>query len=248
MKIRASVLECGDGAERNHRFARSTRHPKAATPLRYVAALQGLRRSAFALAAVALAGVYADSNIDPANAVSPPGVIGPLQWRPSAQAGAVLSQYYCSGFVYSPSVGWISLSSGTPKNGIFFANNSATDYGVNVSPSGDLSGFAYGANVGWINFAVSGRPHIDFQTGKVSGSIWAANLGWLELANSQQYIRLDSLPDLPDADSDGLPDAWEINFAANLTTLSGSADTDRDRQTDREEYMSGTDPFDSGDF
>jgi hypothetical protein len=205
-------------------------------------------RLLFLLSAVALAGARAESNIDPEHSISPSDLIGPLNWRPSTSSGAILSKYYCSGNIYSPNVGWINLSSGAPKNGITFANNSASDYGVNVSPSGDLTGFAYGANIGWINFAASGKPHIDFVTGKLSGSVWAANIGWLPLLTAEQYLRVESLPDLPDADADGLADAWEMQMVGNLAILSAGADNDEDGQSDLEEYLSGTDPFDTGDF
>src|SRR6185369_6800515 len=72
--------------------------------------------------------------------------------------------------------------------------------------------------------------------------------GWISLAIGSDYLRIDSLPDLPDSDGDGLPDAWEIQFAGNLTTLSASGDADHDGQSDLQEYLAGTNPFDSADF
>jgi hypothetical protein len=47
-----------------------------------------------------------------------------------------------------------------------------------------------------------------------------------------------------DEDDDGLPDKWELAYAASLTTLSGTADTDKDGITDAAELEAGTDPTD----
>jgi len=38
-------------------------------------------------------------------------------------------------------MGWISLGSGTPTNGIYYQNQSASDYGVNQDGLGNLRGF-----------------------------------------------------------------------------------------------------------
>lgn len=46
----------------------------------------------------------------------------------------------------------------------------------------------------------------------------------------------------PDSDGDGLPDTWENAHYGNLTTASGSTDTDGDGMTAREEYIAGTMP------
>jgi len=207
-----------------------------------------MRRSLALLAGLTIFRTSADSNIDPAHALTSSDFIGVLNWRPLENTGATINQYYCSGFIYGSSVGWINLGSGTPANGVSYQNNSAKDFGVNLSPAGQLSGFAYGANIGWINFAPAGNPRIDWTTGKLSGSVWSANAGWISLANDSNYLRIDSLVSPPDSDGDGLPDAWEIQMAGNISLLSADADSDFDGQTDLQEYLAGTDPLDSQDF
>jgi hypothetical protein len=199
------------------------------------------------IAAASLVRAWAGSNIDPEHAESSSQFIGVIDWRPNETSGAVINQYYCSGFIYGEAVGWINLGSGTPANRVAYSNTSANDFGVNVSPAGQLSGFAYGANIGWINFT-GANARVDWSSGKLSGSVWAANAGWISLAADSQFVRVESLPELPDTDDDGLPDAWEIQVAGSLGVLSGDADTDHDGQTDLEEYLAGTNPFDPKDF
>jgi hypothetical protein len=48
-----------------------------------------------------------------------------------------------------------------------------------------------------------------------------------------------------DEDGDGLPDRWELAYAANLTTLSATSDTDQDGTSDLAEHQAGTKPTDA---
>ena len=207
-----------------------------------------MRGSLLAFAALALVSAAAQSNIDPGHSLSSSDFIGTIDWRASPTTGAVINQFYCSGFIYGNSVGWINLGSGDPANGFSYRNDSATDFGVNLSSSGDLSGFAYGANIGWISFAPAGSPKVDWTTGKLSGSAWSANAGWIRLSSETDYLRIQSLAQLPDFDGDGLPDAWEIQVAGSLTVLSANADSDHDGQSDLQEYLASTNPLDPSDF
>ena len=47
-----------------------------------------------------------------------------------------------------------------------------------------------------------------------------------------------------DADGDGLPDGWELQFAPNLTVLNGAGDNDHDGFTNAEEFIADTNPLD----
>ena len=58
--------------------------------------------------------------------------LGWMNCRGDVTNGAVVGEFVCSGSIYSANCGWISLGSGTPANGFSYANNSATDFGVNA--------------------------------------------------------------------------------------------------------------------
>ena len=45
-----------------------------------------------------------------------------------------------------------------------------------------------------------------------------------------------------DSDADGLPDAWELYYAGNLSTMNQYSDLDKDGLPDTDEYLAGTDP------
>ena len=47
-----------------------------------------------------------------------------------------------------------------------------------------------------------------------------------------------------DFDTDGLPDAWEVEFGLDPLIHNGDNDTDNDGFTDAEEYEAGTNPRD----
>lgn len=197
--------------------------------------------------AAAVLTTSAQSNFDPAHAIISVESIGALHWSPTPQDGAVINQYYAAGYIYGGNIGWISLGA-IPLDKFRYSNNSATDFGVNVTPAGELRGFAYGANVGWINFETVGNPRVDWATGRLTGRAWSANLGWIDLESGSQYLQLDSLPAPPDSDGDGLPDAWEMFHASNLTSFSATTDRDSDRQSDLGEFLAGTNPTDPEDF
>jgi len=50
---------------------------------------------------------------------------------------------------------------------------------------------------------------------------------------------------LPDADADGIPDAWESSYGTDATSLAPDADVDGDGMKNRDEYAAGTDPTDA---
>ena len=48
-----------------------------------------------------------------------------------------------------------------------------------------------------------------------------------------------------DVDGDGLPDDWEVSWFGSVTNSTGGSDSDGDGRTDREEWISGTEPNNS---
>jgi hypothetical protein len=89
---------------------------------------------------------------------------------------------YLTGFVWAENVGWIKLA--YDANGPY-ANNSATNWGVNADASGNLSGYGWSHSAGWINFsATHARVTYDTSTGAFSGYAWAENLGYVHFTNA----------------------------------------------------------------
>ena len=190
----------------------------------------------------------ADSTVDPAAAFAWGGNVGEFNWRPSLADGVVTGEYVCSGKVWSANAGWINLGSGTPANGIRYQNIDGADSGVNLLADGSLRGLAWGANIGWVNFEATGNPRIDFTTGILSGYAWAANAGWLTLDDGgSQFVATTQIAPGADADADGITDAWELEHAGNLTTLTLNGDADGDGIPDVAEYAADSDPLNAAD-
>jgi hypothetical protein len=203
------------------------------------------RITRFPLCVLAALTTAAQSNFDLDHSTVSVETLGALEWAAPGN-GAIINQYYASGFVYGANIGWICLGA-APADKFYYRNNSANDFGVNVTPTGALRGYAYAANAGWINFEALGNPRVDWVSGKLAGRAWSANVGWLDLENSNQFLRLASLPEPADSDADGIADSWEIFHASNLTSFSAEADADADGLPDLDEYLAGTDPLDSAD-
>jgi hypothetical protein len=143
--------------------------------------------------------IHAGTTISAANHYAYAANLGWIDWRGNTNNGAVIGQgnassgqFFCSGYLYSANVGWISLGSGSSMNGNSYANNSATDFGVNMDSSGNLSGYAYGANIGWIAFESTGAPKVNLSTGSFSGYAYSANCGWISLSNAAAYVQTDA--------------------------------------------------------
>lgn len=182
-----------------------------------------------------LAGAATTINAD--NAFAYGSNIGWLNLRGNGTDGAEIGRFFSDGYIWSANVGWIRMGSGTPANGWSYANNSASDWGVNLDESGNFSGFAYGGNVGWINFehGESGyEPQIDMTTGALSGYVYGANIGWISLSNSQAFAQTDYLESGPDGTVSGVPAAWEAMMGS---TLDGMTD-----QEIRQYYAWGSNP------
>ena len=61
-----------------------------------------------------------------------------------------------------------------------------------------------------------------------------------QLTDLQEFTA-GTRPDAADSDSDNMPDGWEVRFGLNPNLDDAATDTDRDGQSNRDEYIAGTD-------
>ncbi len=194
---------------------------------------------------------YADSTINATNHHAWSGNIGWIDLRPerpNAGDGFRFGEFSCSGWIWSPNIGWINCGNGAPANGLQYANDTSSDFGVNHVGTGDLYGLAWAPNIGWINFGWAelepdnpNRPRVNLLTGEFFGYAWSANCGWINLGSGR--LKTDRM-DVIDSDGDGISDAFEMGYVKDLTTMSGSSDYDKDGFTDKAEYLAATNPLD----
>jgi hypothetical protein len=187
----------------------------------------------------------AATTIDTNNAYAYGANIGWVNAFADGTNGAVMGQFYCTGYIYSANVGWICLgASNGPVNGYSYSNIASNDWGVNnVGGSGQLAGMAYGANIGWITFEQTfGTPTVNLRNGQMTGYAYSANVGWISLSNSFAVLQTDTLsPGLVGAN--GLPLAWQQEYFGN-TNVNANADPDGDGMSNLQEYLAGTNPTD----
>jgi hypothetical protein len=196
-----------------------------------------------ALIAITTAALQAQySTINESKAFGYAANAGWLNFRPTAADGVQVFEYSLSGKVYGANIGWINLGNGSINQ---YSNTNSTDYGVNHDGTGRLFGYAWGANIGWIQFgslsdSTPNRPRFDLATGLFSGYAWSGNIGWINLGTSR--LKTD-LVQRPDADGDGIGDAWELAYTGTLTTLAPNADSDGDGRSNLQEYLADTNPL-----
>ena len=190
------------------------------------------------------AALSAQSTINATNKYAYAANLGWVDARGDTTNGVVIGEYVCQGFAYGANVGWINFGGGTAANGIYYANNSATDFGINQDGTGRLRGYAYGANIGWINFEDTGNPVVDLTNGQLSGYAYSANCGWINLGQFTAAVVTDRIRRGLSTSPDGIPDAWKIlNFGSVANAnAAGNLDPDGDGITNRQEYLDGTNP------
>lgn len=120
--------------------------------------------------------------IDPANKYVWAENSGWLNLRPLT-GGVMVARNYLSGYAWHENLGWLKL--GAERGGPYL-NTSATDWGVNRDPAGNLWGYAWSEGWGWVTFnPPGGGVSIDPATGSFSGYAWAENYGWISFRNGQ---------------------------------------------------------------
>lgn len=187
----------------------------------------------------------AASDVNSTNAYSWGVNIGWMNWQGDGANGAIVGEYVLGGFVYGANVGWINLGSYNPVNHIQYQNDSAGDFGVNLtkisSTQAILRGYAWGANIGWINFEPTGNPTVDLTTRQLHGYAWGANVGWINVGELGVTLAADSIAPGIDTNGNGIADAFEqINFGQ--LGIDPNADPDADGLTNLQEYQMGFDP------
>ena len=202
------------------------------------------KRLALAVGAVLCAcGSGAQTTVDAAYPYAYAANAGWINLRGDTANGLAVGLSFCTGFLWSPALGWIGMGNG-PTNGWSYTQLSASDWGVNHDGQGALTGFAYGANIGWLVFEQTyGKPRVDLLTGAMSGYAWSPNIGWIGFSNRFAQARMASLSTTPDSDGDGIADAWEYKRTGKLSLLGGNgADADGDGYSDVMEFGADTDP------
>jgi len=119
--------------------------------------------------------------------------VGWINFRPE-HGGVTVYADHLEGYAWGENVGWVRLGSYDGGGSHTYANDSASNYGVNNDGSGNLSGYAWGTNVGWVNFNPShSQVTIDPATGRFDGYACAENVGWIHFKNAAPAYNVAAL-------------------------------------------------------
>ncbi len=187
------------------------------------------------------------STISSTNRFSHAANAGWIDFRPNAQDGVRVGDYFLSGWAHAANIGWIHFGNGAPANGFSYGNSDGADYGVNLNDIGRLTGFAYSPNIGWIQFSqTTGFPRLFSDNGSFFGSAYSANIGWISFEDGS--VKTASIA-RTDTDNDNIDDAWEREQAGtDLSILSKNGDRDADGTSDLNEYLADTRPLSPSSF
>lgn len=151
--------------------------------------------------------IWADGNIDPTNKYAWAENAGWLNVAPTNSGVTVHfdgTGGYLTGYAWGENMGWIKM--GDPTGGPY-ANNSSTNWGVNLDASGKLTGYAWGENVGWITFSPSNSmTSVDMTTGSFDGKAWGENIGWVSFKGTATNYNVRTVAF--DAQPMGTPNWW----------------------------------------
>ncbi len=151
--------------------------------------------------------IWADGNIDPTNKHAWAENAG---WVNAAPTNSGVTVHfdgtggYLTGYAWAENMGWIKVGG---NMGGPYANNSATNWGVNLDAAGNLTGYAWGENVGWIAFSPSNSVTIvDMTTGSFDGKAWGENIGWVSFKGTATNYNVRTVAF--DAQPLGTPNWW----------------------------------------
>lgn len=137
----------------------------------------------------------AQSNINPDHKFGWCENVGWTNWHDAGESeqGVVVEATFLGGFIWAENVGWLNVGDGSPENGMHYANEDGSDFGVNIDPeTGDLFGLAWGENVGWINFDTRSkeeqRARFDICEKRLFGFAWGENIGWINLDDEEHFV------------------------------------------------------------
>jgi len=147
---------------------------------------------------------FAQLPVSPAHKYSWSENAGWMNWFDAANGTGSVRAFdtFLSGAIWMENVGWVTVGNDTPANGVAYANQNGTDFGINQdATTGILTGFAWSENAGWMNFG-GGALATPSKPARISianprrlfGYAWSENLGWINLDSAAQFVQLNTCP------------------------------------------------------